>query len=164
MPRLVSRGPRRLRVSTRRALRLKDVLISIRDNSQAINSHSRNRNDRGLLLSSQGPNPMDLPLYTRVRRSWVVVNRLQPIQVHTTALRYNLSQYQRCSNNSNSSLPESQPMRWSKIWIECESAPRPLLPTLAFLDPLHQMVTQMKSQAVSPLELQLGLQGPIPQG
>lgn len=69
MPRLVSRGPRRLRVSSRRALRLKDVLISIRDNSQAINSHSRNRNDRGLRLSSQGPSLMDLQLYTRVRRS-----------------------------------------------------------------------------------------------
>lgn len=92
----------------------------------------------------------------------MVVNRLQPTQVHITALHHNLSQEQRCSSNNN--LLESQPMRWSKIWIECESVPRPLLPTLAFLDQLHQMVTQMESQAVFPLELQLGLQASIPQG
>lgn len=69
MLRLVSQALRHLRVSSRKVLLHKDVSSNIRDNNQAINSRSRNRNGHGLLPSSLGPNPMDLPPCIRVRRS-----------------------------------------------------------------------------------------------
>lgn len=86
-----------------------------------------------------------------------MINRLRLIQVNTTILRHSLSQYQHCSSssNKNNNRPESQPMRWSKTWIGCGSAPRLLLLTPASLGPPHRMVIRMKSRVLPLPELQL---------